>query len=74
MDASSFANHSLIVCPSESKDLFLAIRAKDPLKDFSLFTIEELEDLFAYGYDDRAIVYLLRRVTGTLWPRKNCGG
>lgn len=64
MNVNSFANHSLIVCPSESKDLFLALRAKDPLKDFSLFTIEELEDLFAYGYDDRALAYLLKKGHG----------
>jgi len=64
MDVKSFANHSLIVCPSESKDLFLGFRAKEPLKDFTLLTIEEVEDLFSYGYDDRAIVSLLKKGHG----------
>jgi len=64
MDVNSFANHSLIICPAESKNLFLSFRQSDPLKDFSLLTIEELEDLFAYGYDDRALVYLLRKGHG----------
>lgn len=64
MDEKSFPNHALVVCPPEADDLFLAFKREHPLKDFALYSLEDLEDLFAYEYDDRALAYLLKKGHG----------
>ncbi|MCI1245128.1 MAG: PD-(D/E)XK nuclease family protein [Bacilli bacterium] len=64
MDAETFVDHCIIVCPEESKDLFLSFRRADPHKDFSLYSREDLEGLLAYQHDDRALVSLLKRGHG----------
>ncbi|MCI2111527.1 MAG: PD-(D/E)XK nuclease family protein [Bacilli bacterium] len=60
----TFVNHCVVVCPEESKDLFLSFRRRDPHKDFSLYSREDLEGLLAYQYDDRALVSLLKKGHG----------
>jgi hypothetical protein len=64
MDEKSFPNHALVVCPPEADDLFLAFKREHPLKDFALYSLEDLEGLFAYEYDDRALAYLLKKGHG----------
>lgn len=64
MNPQEIADGSLILCPRESQGLFLAFRRQYPRKSFTLLTLEELEELFDYGYDDRALCYLIKKGIG----------
>lgn len=56
--------HAIVVTPQCRKPLFLAYRQAYPEDDITLLTVEELENLFLYHYDDRAIRYLIERGKG----------
>ena len=53
--------NSIIFAPEEQKSFFLAYRNEYPDADFKVLTLEETEKLFFYSYDDRALVYLLKK-------------
>ncbi len=53
--------NSIIFAPEEQKSFFLAYRNEFPYADFKVLTLEETEKLFFYSYDDRALVYLLKK-------------
>lgn len=52
---------SIIVAPRESWDFFYEYRKEYPTAAFSLLTIEDLEAAFSYHFDDRAVIYLLKK-------------
>jgi CRISPR/Cas system-associated exonuclease Cas4 (RecB family) len=54
-------NHSLVIAPREEWDGFLALKAADPHLDLKLLSLEDLRDLFAYSFDERAVVFLLEK-------------
>ncbi len=56
--------HAIVVTPSCRKPLFLVYRQSYPEDDITLLTLEELEQLFLYRYDDRALRYLLEKGKG----------
>lgn len=51
---------ALIIAPREYHRFYLSLRASHPEWDFSLLTLEEVDNLFSYQYDARALVALLR--------------
>jgi HEAT repeat protein len=55
-------SHAAIIAPKSRHDDFLALKEKDPHLDFELYTLEEMEDLFAYHYDERALERLYPEV------------
>ncbi|MBO4541448.1 MAG: hypothetical protein J5736_05690, partial [Bacilli bacterium] len=54
-------DNAFIIAPRNRWGLFLAYRKEYPDADFSLHTQEDVEDLFSYQHDDRAILELLNR-------------
>jgi len=55
-------SHSAIIAPKSRHDDFLAFKKTNPHLDFELYTLEDLEAMFAYRYDDRALETLYREV------------
>lgn len=56
--------HSLIISPSCRKEYFLRYRNQYPEDDIVLMSVEELEDLFHYHHDLRAVRYLIKKGKG----------
>lgn len=54
-------SHTVIIAPKILQDDYLSLREKEPTLEMKLYTIEEVEALFAYHYDDRALCLLLKR-------------
>jgi CRISPR/Cas system-associated exonuclease Cas4 (RecB family) len=57
-----FYDHSAIIAPKARHDDFLALKEQDPHLDFELYSVEDLENLFAYQYDDRALLEVYEAV------------
>lgn len=57
-----FYQHAAILAPQTRHDDFLALKKDDPHLDFELYTLEELEAMFAYQYDDRALLEVYEQV------------
>jgi CRISPR/Cas system-associated exonuclease Cas4 (RecB family) len=57
-----FYDHASIVAPKSRHPGFLALKEEDPHLDFELYTLEDLEALFAYHYDDRALLEVYGQV------------
>jgi CRISPR/Cas system-associated exonuclease Cas4 (RecB family) len=51
----SLYSHAAIIAPKSRHDDFLALKKEDPHLDFELYTLEDLEAMFAYRYDERAL-------------------
>jgi len=60
MEYRQLYENAIIVAPRNQWDYFFAYRKQYPKANFSLYSEEDLEDLFAYRHDDRAVVYLLQ--------------
>ena len=58
----SLFHHAAIIAPRSRHDDFLALKNIDPHLDFELYSVEEMEDLFAYHYDERALEEVYREV------------
>lgn len=58
----SLYNHAAIIAPKSRHDDFLALKKEDPHLDFELYTQEDVIDLFAYHYDERALEEVYREV------------
>ena len=58
----SLFHHAAIIAPRSRHDDFLALKNQDPHLDFELYTLEEMEDLFAYQYDERALEEVYKEV------------
>lgn len=61
MNRKRLYDNSIIFAPEEQKSFFLSYRNEYPDVDFKVLTLEETEKLFFYSYDDRALVYLLKK-------------
>lgn len=60
MEYRQLYDNAVIIAPREEWDFFFAYRKEFPNASFSLFSEEDLEELFSYRHDDRAIVRLVR--------------
>lgn len=56
-----FYDHSAIIAPQSRHDGFLALKEEDPSLDFALYTREDVEAMFSYASDERALIALLKR-------------
>lgn len=54
-------SHAVIIAPKILQDDYLSLREKEPTLEMKLYTIEEVEALFAYHYDERALRLLLQK-------------
>lgn len=61
MEYRQLYENAIIVAPKSEWDYFYAYRKQYPEAQFSLYSEEDLESLFAYHYDDRAVVALLEK-------------
>lgn len=52
---------SLIFTPRENFPFFYAYRNTYPDVDFKLLSIEDVEKMFSYSHDDRALIFLLKK-------------
>ena len=60
MEYRQLYDNAVIIAPREEWDFFFAYRKEYPNSSFSLFSEEDLEELFSFRHDDRALVRLLR--------------
>src|SRR5574344_508919 len=61
MEYRQLYENAIVIAPKTEWDYFYAYRKEFPTASFSLYTEEDLEDLFRYHYDDRAVLYLLHK-------------
>ena len=52
---------AIIFTPRENFPFFYEYRNTYPDVDFKLLSIEDVEKMFSYSYDDRALIFLLKK-------------
>lgn len=57
-------SNSVVIAPKILHDHYLSIKREEPLLRMRLFSLEEVESLFNYSYDDRAKIFLLKKGYG----------
>ncbi len=64
MDYRRLYEKSLIIAPRDRQDEFLSLRKTHPTLDFKLIDRDSFVDRAAYQYDERALIYLLKKGKG----------
>ena len=64
MDYRRLYEKSLIIAPRDRQDEFLSLRKTHPTLDFKLIDRESFVSRADYFYDERALIYLLKKGKG----------
>lgn len=60
-ESKSLYDNSIIITPRENFPYFYEFRNKFPELDFKVISLEDVEKMFSYTYDDRSLIYLLKK-------------